>query len=200
MREEENLELSLPTWHRVAGIFDGQEHTVPKWPLLGFNAMPARHDALLLGYPALAMLTGSQRCSDASSVHSAKVILDTARLCIALSCTRRLCGLLPAAGAPGLVPPHLLLQWMQQHRVCQAAKLISMSCCCAPPPFPCLPDQCHGGMIIAILQETQPRFAFSSLLGSWGLQPSLKWHRAASHFDLDSAERLGQSQEHGKML
>ena len=105
---------------------------------------------------------------------SAKAVLDTGPLCIALSSTRRLCGLLPTAEAPRLVPPHLLLQWMRQHRVCQAAKLISLSCSYAPPPFLCLPDQGHGEMIIAVSQETQPRFAFSSLLGSCGVRPSVK--------------------------
>lgn len=164
-------EPSLPMWHEVVGIFDGQEHTMPKWPLLGFSPVPAGHDALLLGCSALATLAGNQLCSDTSSVQVSKGDFGHwPPLCIGLSCTRWFCGMLLAVEVPRLVPPHLLLQWMQQ-----ATKLISISWSCAPPPFLRFPDQGHGEMIIVVLQETWPRFAFSSLLGIWGVRPPVKW-------------------------
>lgn len=89
------MELSLPVWHGVTGIFDGQEHPVPRWPLRGFNT--TQLVTVPCHWAAPLWANGAQICH----LHKlAKVILGISALHTALRGTRRLCGMLLGCSLP----------------------------------------------------------------------------------------------------
>lgn len=155
------MELSLPMWHEVTGIFDGQEHPVPKSPLLGFNT--TQLGTVPCHWAAPLWASGAQICP----LHKlTKVTLGISPLHVAL---RSPVGCSWAAPSPPTPSADATAQ------VLHGSKASFMLLQLYFPPFLCIPDQGHREMITAVLQETQPHFDFSSLLGNREMQPSLKW-------------------------
>lgn len=152
------------------GIFEGWELPATKWPLLGFNAIQlgtvpsccaAHWEPVVLWY----VLSTSQKrwfwTLSPSTLHQ-----------------------VAQGGSEGCCAPQGLLGWFlptyscsrcNRTRATQQQNIFCSSAAVFPLPFLWLPDQGHGAITV-VSQETQTHFDFSSLLGSWEEQPSLKWN------------------------
>lgn len=152
------------------GIFKGWELPALKWPLLSFNTIQlgtvpscwaAHWETAVLWY---VLSTCQKRGFQALAPFALHQVAQGGSA-----------GCCAQQGLLGWFLPTYSCSRCNRTRAAQQQNTFCSSAAVFPPPFLWLPDQGHGEMITVVSQETQPHFDFSSLLGSWAVQLSLKW-------------------------